>query len=196
MRHRVAGRHLGRETSHRLALYRNLVTDLLRYERITTTEAKAKEIRPMAERIITLGRKGGVHNRRQAGRVVYDSRVVRKVFTDIGPRMAQRPGGYLRITSLEPRKGDGARMATIELVDYVAAPPTPRPERVTAAPAPAAVAAPAPAAEALASEEVTASAPEAEIVNEAAAEASSDPVESEATAAETETEEDEGAQDA
>lgn len=135
MRHRVAGRHLGRETSHRLALYRNLVTDLLRYERITTTEAKAKEIRPMAERIITLGRKGGVHNRRQAGRFVYDSRVVRKVFDDIGPRMASRPGGYLRITGLEPRKGDGARMATIELVDFVEAPPTPRPQRVTAAPA-------------------------------------------------------------
>jgi large subunit ribosomal protein L17 len=140
MRHRVAGRHLGRETSHRLALYRNLVTDLLRYERITTTEAKAKEIRPMAERIITLGRKGGVHNRRQAGRFVYDSRVVRKVFDDIGPRMASRPGGYLRITGLEPRKGDGARMATIELVDYVSAPPTPRPERVTAAPSTAAAA--------------------------------------------------------
>jgi large subunit ribosomal protein L17 len=147
MRHRVAGRHLGRETSHRLSLYRNLVTDLLRYERITTTEAKAKEIRPMAERIITLGRKGDVHARRQAGRFVYDKRVVRKVFEDIGPRMADRPGGYLRITGLEPRKGDGARMAAIELVDYVQAPPTPRPQRVTAAPsAPASsAAAPAPA---------------------------------------------------
>jgi large subunit ribosomal protein L17 len=163
MRHRIAGRHLGRETSHRLALYRNLVTDLLRYERITTTEAKAKEIRPMAERIITLGRKGGVHNRRQAGRFVYDSRVVRKVFDDIGPRMSTRPGGYLRITGLEPRKGDGARMATIELVDYVQAPPTPRPQRVTAAPsaAPAAsasapaVATPAITDETAADEDVT-----------------------------------------
>ena len=135
MRHRVAGRHLGRETSHRIALYRNLVTDLLRYERITTTEAKAKEIRPMAERIITLGRKGDLHARRQALRFVYDPRVVKKVFDDIGPRMASRPGGYLRITGLEPRKGDGARMATIELVDFVDAPPTPRPSRVTAAPA-------------------------------------------------------------
>lgn len=134
MRHRVAGRHLGRETSHRLSLYRNLVTDLLRYERITTTEAKAKEIRPMAERIITLGRKGDLHSRRQALRFVYDPKVVRKVFDVIGPRMATRPGGYLRITGLEPRKGDGARMATIELVDVVDAPPTPRPQRVTAAP--------------------------------------------------------------
>lgn len=146
MRHRVAGRHLGRETSHRISLYRNLVTDLLRYERITTTEAKAKEIRPMAERIITLGRKGDLHSRRQALRFVYDPGVVKKVFDVIGPRMANRPGGYLRITGLEPRKGDGARMATIELVDFVEAPPTPRPSRVTAAPATASRASTAPAA--------------------------------------------------
>ena len=139
MRHRVAGRHLGRETSHRLSLYRNLVTDLLRYERITTTEAKAKEIRPMAEKIITLGRRGDLHARRQAMKFVFDTKVVKKVFDEIGPRMASRPGGYLRITGLEPRKGDGARMAAIELVDYVDAPATPRPQRVTAAPtAPAA----------------------------------------------------------
>lgn len=134
MRHRVGGRHLGRETSHRLALYRNLVTDLLRYERITTTEAKAKEIRPMAEKIITLGRRGDLHSRRQAQRFLYDPRVVKKVFDDIGPKMANRPGGYLRITALEPRKGDGARMSAIELVSYVNAPATPRPARVTAAP--------------------------------------------------------------
>ncbi len=135
MRHRVAGRHLGRDTAHRVSLYRNLVTDLLRYERITTTEAKAKEIRPMAEKIITLARKGDLHSRRQAQRFVFDPRVVKKTFDEIGPRMKDRPGGYLRITSLEPRKGDGARMAAIELVDYVEAPPTPRPHRVTAAPA-------------------------------------------------------------
>ncbi len=135
MRHRVAGRHLGRDTAHRVSLYRNLVTDLLRYERITTTEAKAKEIRPMAEKIITLARKGDLHSRRQAQRFVFDPRVVKKTFDEIGPRMKDRPGGYLRITSLEPRKGDGARMASIELVDYVEAPATPRPPRVTAAPA-------------------------------------------------------------
>lgn len=134
MRHRVAGRHLGRDTAHRLSLYRNLVTDLLRYERITTTEAKAKEIRPMAERIITLGRRGDLHARRQAMRFVFDPSVVKKVFDEIGPRMATRPGGYLRITGMEPRKGDGAKMAVIELVDFVDAPPTPRPQRVTAAP--------------------------------------------------------------
>lgn len=146
MRHRVSGRHLGRDTSHRLALYRNLVTDLLRYERITTTEAKAKEIRPMAEKIITLGRRGDLHARRLAGRFVYDPKVVKKVFDDIAPRMATRPGGYLRITGVEARKGDGARMSVIELVDFVEAPPTPRPARVTAAPA-VATAAPAPQAD-------------------------------------------------
>jgi large subunit ribosomal protein L17 len=100
-----------------VALYRNLVTDLLRYERITTTEAKAKEIRPMAEKIITLGRRGDLHARRQALRFVYDPKVVKKVFDDIGPRMKERPGGYLRITALEARRGDGAKMAAIELVD-------------------------------------------------------------------------------
>lgn len=137
MRHRLAGRHLGRDTAHRTALYRNLITDLLRYERITTTEAKAKEIRPMAEKVITLARRGDVHARRQALKVVYDPKVVKYAFDEIGPRMANRPGGYLRITGLEPRKGDGAKMAVIELVDYRNAPATSRPERVTAAPAPA-----------------------------------------------------------
>ena len=166
MRHRVAGRHLGRETSHRLALYRNLVTDLLRYERITTTEAKAKEIRPMAEKIITLGRRGDVHARRQAMKFVYDPDVVKKVFDDIAPRMATRPGGYLRITGLEPRKGDGARMSAIELVDFVDVPPTPRPARVTAAPSAAVPAAPAVAA--------------AEVVEEVVAEVEEAPAEVEA----------------
>ncbi len=118
MRHRKAGRHLGRDSAHRRALYRNLVTDLLRYERITTTDAKAREIRPIAEKMITLGRRGDLHARRQALSYIYDRYVVDKVFEDIAPRMASRPGGYLRITRLEPRKGDGARMAVIETVDY------------------------------------------------------------------------------
>ncbi len=118
MRHRKAGRHLGRDSAHRKALYRNLVTDLLRYERITTTDAKAREIRPIAEKMITLGRRGDLHARRQALRYIYDRYVVEKLFDDIAPRMADRPGGYLRITRLEPRKGDGARMAVIETVDY------------------------------------------------------------------------------
>lgn len=207
MRHRIAGRHLGRETSHRLALYRNLVTDLLKYERITTTEAKAKEIRPMAERIITLGRKGGVHNRRQAGRFVYDSRVVKKVFDEIGPRMSTRPGGYLRITGLEPRKGDGARMATIEFVDYVQAAPTPRPQRVTAAPSVAPAATTTAAAAAPAVEEAVADEPEAVDVTAEATDAT-DEVTAETTAeaasaadhvdaaTETDTEEETGANNA
>ena len=163
MRHRMAGRHLGRDTAHRLSLYRNLVTDLLRYERITTTEAKAKEIRPMAEKIITLGRRGDLHARRQAMRFVFDPKVVKKVFDDLGPRMATRPGGYLRITGIEPRKGDGAKMATIELVDFVDAPPTPRPQRVTAAPtAPSRPTAGA-AAAAVAAEEIEAERADAEL---------------------------------
>jgi large subunit ribosomal protein L17 len=127
-------------------MYRNLITDLLRYERITTTEAKAKEIRPMAERIITLARRGDLHARRQAEAVLFDTRVTRKVFDEIGPRMKDRPGGYLRITGVEPRKGDAARMAVIELVDFVEAPATPRPQRVTAAPTAPAAVAPAPIA--------------------------------------------------
>jgi large subunit ribosomal protein L17 len=152
MRHRQGGRHLGRDTAHRKALYRNLVTDLLRYERVTTTEAKAKEIRPMAERIITLGKRGDLHARRLALRFLYDNHVVEHVFDEIAPRMAERPGGYLRITALEPRKGDGSRMATIELVDFnaaaapVAAPAAPaRPRRARAESA-APAAAPEPAA--------------------------------------------------
>jgi len=184
MRHRVAGRHLGRDTAHRRALYRNLVTDLLRYERITTTEAKAKEIRPIAEKIITLGRRGDLHARRQALRFVYDPKVVAKVFNDIGPRMRERPGGYLRITALEPRKGDGAKMATIELVDYAGAPAAPRPERVTAppAPAPAATQAAAPAAA-----EATAAEAEPETTAEAPAEeATAEETAPEASAAEDE----------
>jgi large subunit ribosomal protein L17 len=139
-----------------MALYRNLVTDLLRYERITTTEAKAKEIRPMAERIITLGRRGDLHARRQALRFLYDPKVVKKVFDDIGPRMKDRPGGYLRITALEPRKGDGARMATIELVDIAGPVAMPRPQRVTAPPSASRTPTPAAAAAARAAAEIEA----------------------------------------
>jgi large subunit ribosomal protein L17 len=116
MRHRVAGRKLSRASDHRMALYRNLVTDLLRYERIVTTEAKAREARPLAEKVITLGKKGSLHARRQALAFVYDSRVVDKVFTELGPRYANRPGGYTRMVKLGPRSGDGAPMAQLELV--------------------------------------------------------------------------------
>jgi len=116
MGHRITGRKLGRATDHRLAMFRNLVTDLLRYEKIITTEAKAKEVRGFTERIITLGKKGDLPARRQALKFVYDKHVVEKVFDDLSQRFAERPGGYTRVIKLQPRSGDAARMAQIELV--------------------------------------------------------------------------------
>ncbi len=116
MRHRVAGKRLGRTTSHRRALYRNLVTDLLRYEKITTTEAKAKEVRGLAEKMITLGKEGGLHSRRQALSFILDKKVTEKVFADLAPKYGERSGGYTRITKLGPRLGDGAAMVQLELV--------------------------------------------------------------------------------
>lgn len=116
MRHHVDGRKLSRPTDHRLALYRNLVTDLLRYEKIKTTEAKAKEVRSLAEKVITLGKEASLHARRQALTMVTDEQVVAKVFDILGKRYAERPGGYTRIVKLGPRLGDGAPMAQIELV--------------------------------------------------------------------------------
>jgi len=116
MRHKVAGRKLGRSTAHRRALYRNLVTDLLGYEKIVTTEAKAKEVRGLAEKMITLGKEGGLHSRRQALAFIIDKKVVVKVFTELAPRYAERPGGYTRIVKLGPRLGDGAPMVQLELV--------------------------------------------------------------------------------
>jgi large subunit ribosomal protein L17 len=117
MAHRIAGRKLSRATDHRLALYRNLVTDLLRYERIITTEAKAREARSFADKMITLGKRGDLHSRRRAIAFIYDRKVVDKVFSDLGPRYASRPGGYTRMVKLEPRPGDGAKMAQLELVE-------------------------------------------------------------------------------
>ncbi len=117
MRHRVAGRRLGRSTSHRMAMYRNLVTDLLRYEKIVTTEAKAKEVRGLAEKIISLGKDGNLHARRRALAFVTDKKVVSKLFDEIAPKYAERHGGYTRIIKLERRVGDGAPMAQLELVE-------------------------------------------------------------------------------
>jgi len=114
--HRIDGRKLGRATDHRLALFRNLVTDLLRYEKIITTEAKAREVRGLAERIITLGKRNDLPARRRAMGFVYDKKVVQKVFDELGPRFASRPGGYSRMVKLGPRQGDGARMAQLELI--------------------------------------------------------------------------------
>ena len=117
MRHKVAGRKLGRPSGHRRAMYRNLVTDLLGYEKITTTEAKAKEVRSLAEKMITLGKKGGLHSRRRALSFIIDTKVTDKVFSDLASRYAERPGGYTRITKLGPRLGDGAAMVRLELVE-------------------------------------------------------------------------------
>ena len=116
MRHKVSGRALGRDSSHRKAMFRNLVTDLLGYEKITTTEAKAKEVRGLAEKMITLGKKGGLHSFRRAQTFVIDDGVVKKVFEELAPRYAERAGGYTRITKLGPRLGDGAPVVQLELV--------------------------------------------------------------------------------
>ncbi len=117
MRHRVAGRKLSRSSAHRRALYRNLVTDLLRYEKLTTTEAKAREARSLAEKVITLGKKGTLHDRRQVLAFVADEDVVRKVFDVLAKRYAERAGGYTRLLKLGPRLGDGAPLARLELVE-------------------------------------------------------------------------------
>ena len=116
MRHRISGRKLNRPSGHRRALFRNQVTDLLNYESIQTTEAKAKEVRGLAEKIITLGKKGGLHRRRQALTYVFNSDVVDKVFNELAERYAERPGGYTRITTIGPRLGDGAPVVKLELV--------------------------------------------------------------------------------
>jgi len=97
-------------------MYRNLVTDLLGHEKITTTEAKAKEVRSLAEKVITLGKEGGLHSRRQALSFLLDNKVAEKVFTELAPRYAERPGGYTRIIKLGRRLGDGAPMVQLELV--------------------------------------------------------------------------------
>jgi len=116
VRHGRVSQRFDRPTDHRLAMFRNLVTDLLKHEQIRTTEAKAKAIRPLAEKMITLGKKGGVPNRRRVAGYVFDSDIVHKVFDELGPRYAGRPGGYTRIVKLGPRLGDGAPVVQLELV--------------------------------------------------------------------------------
>ena len=117
MRHLKQGRKLGRTTAHRKALLRNLATALLEHERIVTTEPKAKELRRVADKLVTLGKRGNLHARRQALQVVQSNAVVQKLFNDIAPRFAERQGGYTRIMRLGYRPGDAAAMAVIELVD-------------------------------------------------------------------------------
>jgi large subunit ribosomal protein L17 len=116
MRHRNANRKLSRNTSHRRALLRNLVTDLLDHGRLLTTLPKAKEVRPLAERMITLGKRDSLHSRRQLQAFLLREAVAKKVFDSIAPRFAGRNGGYSRIIKLGNRKGDGADLAIIELL--------------------------------------------------------------------------------
>jgi len=116
VRHRIATRKLSRPTGHRMSMLRTAVTDLLRHEALQTTHAKAKEIRPLAEKVITKGRKNTLHSRRLAATVLTDERVLSKLFDVLGPRYVDRPGGYTRIVKLGNRKGDAAPMAMIELM--------------------------------------------------------------------------------
>jgi len=116
MRHLKSGRQLSRNSAHRWALMRNLITSLLREEKIKTTDPKAKELRRWADRVISLGKQGSLHARRQVLSIVHDKIVVRKLFDTIAPRFKDRPGGYTRIIKLGIRRGDAAQMAMIELV--------------------------------------------------------------------------------
>ena len=123
MKHGVAGRKLGRNASQRKALWRGLITELFRHDRISTTEAKARSMRGDAEHLITVAKRsmvaGGnpVHARRQAARVITDPEITKRLFDDVAPRFTERPGGYTRIVKVGPRLGDGAQMVILELVE-------------------------------------------------------------------------------
>jgi len=117
VRHRVSGRKLDRPTEHRLALYRNQVAELIDHEKMVTTVAKAKEVKGLTERMITLGKEGSLASRRRAQQFITQERVVKKVFGDIARRYANRPGGYVRLVRIGPRHGDAAEMAQLELVE-------------------------------------------------------------------------------
>jgi large subunit ribosomal protein L17 len=119
VRHHRNGKKLGRDSSHRKALYSNLAGALIEHGRIKTTEAKAKAVKPLVEQMITLGRRGDLHARRQALSVLRSQDVVHQLFADVAPRFGDRPGGYTRIVKLGPRYGDAAQMVYLELVDYV-----------------------------------------------------------------------------
>jgi large subunit ribosomal protein L17 len=123
MRHHRSGKKLGRDSAHRRSMYANLAGSLIEHGRIKTTEAKAKAVRPIAEKMITLGRRGDLAARRQALAYLRSQEVVHLLFAEVGPRFADRNGGYTRIVKLGQRPGDGAETAYLELVDFV--PPTP-----------------------------------------------------------------------
>jgi large subunit ribosomal protein L17 len=118
LRHRRAGKKLGRDSAHRKALYSNLAGALIEHGRIKTTEAKAKAVKPFAEQMITLGKRGDLHARRLALAELRSQDVVHQLFAEVGPRFADRPGGYTRIVKLGPRLGDAADMVYLELVDF------------------------------------------------------------------------------
>jgi large subunit ribosomal protein L17 len=117
MRHRVAGKKLGRSPAHRRALFRNLVTALLQHEAVKTTDAKAKELRRWADRLVTLGKQGTLHARRRAAAVVGRRSIVKKLFDEIAPRYRERNGGYTRVVKMGIRPGDAAAVSLVELVD-------------------------------------------------------------------------------
>ncbi len=116
MRHHVSGRRFNRSNGHRKMMVRTLVTDLLKHGYVKTTAAKARTIRPIAEKMVTLGKKGSLHDRRQASAFITEDAVVRSVFDDLADRYKDRPGGYTRMIKLGPRKGDASEMALVELV--------------------------------------------------------------------------------
>mgnify|MGYP003290171848 FL=1 len=118
MNHKVGFNPLSRTTAHRRAMTRNMVTSLLRFERVTTTKAKALEVRRAAEKLITRSKVDSVHNRREAAKFIQDEKVLNKLFTEIGPRMKDRNGGYTRVLKLGFRQGDAADVVILELVDY------------------------------------------------------------------------------
>jgi large subunit ribosomal protein L17 len=122
VRHHKSGRKLGRDAAHRKALYANLASALIEHGRIKTTEAKAKEVRPTVEEMITLGKRGDVAARRQAIAFLRSKEIVHILFSEVAPRFSERPGGYTRIVKIGPRQGDAARMVYLELVDYVPQP--------------------------------------------------------------------------
>ncbi len=117
MRHRVAGRHLGRDLDHRQSLFRNLITELFRHDRIRTTEAKAKAVQSEAEKLITIAKRQDVHARRQVAAVLTDDTVVKRLVDEVAPRYLERPGGYTRVVHLGQRQGDGAPMVQLSLVE-------------------------------------------------------------------------------
>lgn len=118
MRHRKSGKRLGRSSSHRIAMFRNMITSLFEHERIVTTTEKAKEVRPLAEKMITLAKRGDLHARRQAASFIRSKAIVEKLFTNIKDKFTERNGGYTRILQTGVRKGDAAGMAILELVGY------------------------------------------------------------------------------